>query len=357
MRPFELINLRGAVRKGPTYADVARKEGVSATTVSFVMNGRAAEMSIPVSTRERVQAAAREIGYRPNRLASSLAHGRTSTIGVIVPRLESSFFANIVHGIQEAVEEKNCRILLGYSRHDPKRESEQVQLLLEHRVDALICLADEFTAGALGHWLEDTTRQNVPVVIIDEGSHSNKADCVVADDEAGAALAMKHLIDAGHKRIAHIAGPTSHSTTPVRLQAYRQALEAAGIPVDPDLIVGSGVAQEQLAPTLRELLSSSKRPDAIFAANDVRAARAIETMREYGLRHPADIEVIGFGNLEVSRNLGFSTIDQDPQAMGRLAAERAFARIEIPTLSPKLTRSGTRLLVREGLSIIDYNAA
>jgi DNA-binding LacI/PurR family transcriptional regulator len=343
-----------AVEKRPTYTDVARVANVSATTVSFVLNGRAAEMSIPESTCERVRAAARELGYRQNRLASGLAHGRTSTIGVIVPRLESSFFAHIVHGIQEAAEQQNCRLLLGYSRHDPVREAQQVDLLLEHRVDALIC---QFTADAIGDWLPGALAQKIPVVIVDEASYAGKVDCVVPDDAGGASSAMRHLIAQGHKRIAHIAGPEAHSTSRTRLAAYKGALVEAKLPFDPDLLTGGDSLQEDLGPRIEKLLTLEDRPTAIFAANDVRAARAAEGARACGLRYPMDIEIIGFGNLEVSRSLGLSTVDQDPQEMGRFAAARAFARQKSPSMQPQTLRSSTRLLLRDGIGTVDYELA
>lgn len=336
---------------------MARRAGVSATTVSFVLNGRASEMSIPQCTCDRVHAAARDLNYKPNRLASGLAQGRTSTIGVIVPRLESHFFANIVHGIQETADEAGCRLLLGYSRHDPHREAAQVELLLEHRVDGIVCLADEFTASSLGLWLEEVVSAGMPVVIVDEGSYSDKVDCIVPDDETGVDAAMQRLISQGHIRIAHIAGPESHSTTRDRLNAYKCALVSAKIPYDSSLVVGSGARHEELSPLVRLLLTMRQRPTAIFAANDVRAARVAEVMREVGLAYPQDLELIGFGNLELSRNFGFSTIDQDPQEMGRLACRCILDRVSQPSLPPRLVRSQTRLLLRDGVGNVDYAMA
>jgi LacI family transcriptional regulator len=345
------------LHKRPTYADVAQRAGVSPTTVSFVLNGRAHEMSIPSSTCDKVLSAAKDLNYKPNRVASSLAQGKTSTIGVIVPRLESNFFANIVHGIQEVADDAGCRLLLGYSRHDPRREAAQVELLIEHRVDGIICLADEFTAGSLGLWLNDAHSQGLPIVVVDEASYTGQVDCVVPDDEYGVALAMQRLLDQGHTRIAHVAGPDGHSTSRERLMAYKGSLVGAKIPYDASLVVGCGARHEELSPLIRLLLSMRSRPTAVFAANDVRAARVVEVMRELGLSHSKDIELIGFGNLEVSRTMGFTTIDQDPQEMGKLAMRRLLVRIQSPHEPPQVIRSCTKLLVRDGVGRVDYSMA
>jgi LacI family transcriptional regulator len=314
-------------------------------------------MSIPTSTCERVHAAARDLNYKPNRLASGLAQGKTSTLGVIVPRLESHFFATIVHGIQEAADEAGCRLLLGYSRHDPERAAQQVQLLLEHRVDGIVCLADEFTSMSLGLWVEDLLATGVPLVIVDEASFADQVDSIVPDDHRGVQLAMEWLVRQGHTRIAHVAGPETHSTTRARLDAYKGALVAARIPYDSSLVVGSGSRHDELLPLIRLLLNMRQRPTAIFAANDVRAARVAEVMRELGLKHPTDLELVGFGNLEVSRNLGFSTIDQDPQEMGKLAGRCLLERIRHPNLAPRKIFSEARLLVRDGYGSLDYTLA
>jgi LacI family transcriptional regulator len=340
------------VNKRPTYADVARQAGVSATTVSFVLNGRAEEMSIPQQTRDRVLAAARELDYRPNRLTRGGTQGRTYTVGVIVPRLQSSFYARIVHGIQEVCDERSCGILLGYSRHDPLREAAQVDLFLEHRVDAIISLTDEFTAAASGRWIRSVA-PNLPVVIVDDSSHSRVVDSVVPNDEEGVRLAVDYLVSLGHSRIGMIAGPDGHSTSQRRFAAYRAALANAGLPFDPELVVGQKLRPEELNGAIGEWLEEQS-PTAIFAASDVRAARTYEVCKSMGLE--GRIPIVGFGNLEISRTLALSTVDPDPERMGRRAAECALERVAHTQVAPRTVITEVRLILRDHSAAPDYDA-
>ncbi len=334
------------MRRNPSSADVARLAGVSPTTVSFVINGRR-DILIPEETRARVLRVARELGYLPNSLARSLARGRTQTVGVIVPSLDSSFSAHIVQGVQDACFEQGYRVLLTHSQHDPTIEAKEVDLLLEHRVDGLIGVASDETVLPMAGWLDAVIREGVACVVVDDCTYAGKADCVASDDEGGARQAVGHLLGRGHRRIAHLCAGARTSTARDRRRGYAAALAAAGVALDEALVTGEAFEMPDPARSLRALLGLPHPPTALFAANDYMAADALEALRERGVRVPEDMALVGYGDTRVGRYLHLTTVRQDPQRMGRAAAQRLFARLADPKLAPEEIILPTELVIRE----------
>lgn len=332
--------------KKPNSFDVAARAGVSRTTVSYVLNGRL-DLPIPQETRARVFQAAQELGYRHNQLARSLRSGKTLTLGVVLPGLDEPYLAEIVHGVEAVCAAQGYRVLLANSQRDAATEARQVGLLLERRVDGLICLPSEHTLPHMAAWLDAAGRGGTACVIADDRTFSPRFDCVVSDDCAGARQAVDFLAASGHRRIGHLAGSQAVSSGRDRLSGYMAALSAAGLPRDPALIVGHTFDAVAVAPAVAALLRQSPPPTAMFAANDVLAAEALEALRAQGRRVPGDIVVIGYGNMSWGRYLRLATVDQDAQAMGRAAARRLFARLEEPSLPPGETLLPTRLIVRD----------
>lgn len=336
--------------KKPGALDVARRAGVSLTTVSFVMNSRM-DKSIPASTRERVLNAARELGYRPNALVRGLVRGKTQTIGVLVPRLDSSFHATIVQGIQEVCNAQDYRILLADSQHDPDLEARQIYLLLEHRVDGLlsVAVAEGGIAPQTARWLKTVKTEGLPFVVVDDRTLASEVDCVVTDDFAGAKLAVGHLLRLGHRRIAHLSAGSGMTSARDRHAGYRAALESAGIAYDDSLVAGDSyfMKPEDLQKPIRTLLELPEAPTALFAANDDLAAEAYQFVRRQGGSIPTDLALVGYGNTEVGRFLGLTTVHQEPLQMGRQAAERLFARLIDFSLAVEESVLPTRLILRE----------
>lgn len=332
--------------KKPSSFDVARVARVSRTTVSYVLNERH-DLAIPQATRERVFRAAAELGYRQNHLARSLRSGKTMLLGVILPGLDEPYMAAIVHGIEAACAEEGYRVLLANSQRDPATEARQVGLLLEHRIDGLICLPSEHTLPWMTSWLETVQENGTACVVVDDRSLSDRLDCVISDDLRGARLAVEHLIRRGHRCIAHLAGSQNVSSGQDRRNGYAAALEDAGIAVDPDMICVYSFDADRVAPAVEPLLSRPDPPTALFAANDVMAAEARETLRTHGRRVPDDMALVGYGNMSWGRYLGLTTVDQDDQVLGREAARRLFARLRDRQSSPEQIVLPTRLIVRE----------
>jgi DNA-binding LacI/PurR family transcriptional regulator len=326
--------------------DVAQRAGVSRATVSYVLNGRK-DVTIPTATRERVLRAARELGYRPNRIASSLAWGRTQTLGIVLPRLDNSFMADVVSGVQESCGPRTYRTIIVNSVYQRDVEDGQVQNLLEHLVDGIICLPRAPFPPPGESWLQRVREERVPCVIVDADAVEVGFDSVVSADRKGAEEAVDHLIRLGHRRIAHLCGYTHARSVQERLAGYREALARRGIAFDPVLVAGDTWDRSEMAVTAVELLSRAPAPTALFASNDVLASIAMKAARQHGMQVPADLAVVGFGDLDVADWIGLTSVCQSPREMGRLAAERLFSRMTEPELEPRLIVQPTRLVVRD----------
>jgi len=333
-------------RRKPSMVDVAKRAGVSQTTVSYVLSGRK-DVVIPETTRERIWRAARELGYRPNSLARGLVKGKTQTIGVLMPRMDSSFHALIMDGIQEVCTTADYRVLLADSRHDAELEARQVEMLLEHRVDGIISIA---VAGASsGSWVRMLKREGVPLVIVDEHTFEGEADCVVSDDVTGARAAVEHLIRLGHQRIVHLSAGTDMSAARDRCAGYLAAMREAGIQPREEWVKGDSffMPVERIHEIVAELLDMPKAPTALFAANDDLAAEAIEVARLRGIAVPQQLAIVGYGNTEVGRHLRLTTVHQDPRRMGQEAARRLMQRLQNPGLPVECILLPTQLVIRE----------
>lgn len=309
--------------------------GVSLTTVSLVLNRRK-NVAISEETRARVLEAARVLGYRPNSLVRGLVRGRTQTVGVIVPRLDSSFHAAVVHGIQEVLRSADYRMLLADSEHRFTDEAREVDLLLRHRVDGIISVAlpDDVPDEQVVQWVSDLVESGVALVVVDDDTVAHLADCVVADDFLGAGLVVDHLVDLGHQVIAHLSAGSLMSSSRTRRAGYEAALQRHGLPVEAGLVAGTSyfMTPQEIAEACATLLARTPRPTALFAANDDLAADAILAARKMGLHVPEDLSVAGYGDTMAGRLLQVTTVQQDPAAMGRRAAERLLQRLANPDI-------------------------
>ena len=321
-------------------ADVAARAGVSRTTVSYVLSGRA-DASISLVTRERVLQAARELSYRSNRLANGVLRGQTRMIGVVVPNLLHSFYNRIVQGIHDECDEQGLSVLLTHSRGSRQIEERNVELLMEYRVEGLVCVCYSREESQALAWAAEVCEQELPCVLVDYQPTDLPIDSVISDDVAGSRAAVEHLIGLGHRRIAHLLGDQHGSSAMQRREGYRQALRASRLPFEESLAVGGRYTLEEGARATRAVLDLSEPPSAIFAANDIMAEGALQVLAERGLEAPRDVSLVGYGDLDVSRGFGLSSVSQNSLDMGRRAVrcllerqaqkEGAAQRIMVPT--------------------------
>ncbi|MFC5381742.1 LacI family DNA-binding transcriptional regulator [Aquipuribacter nitratireducens] len=296
-----------------TITDVARTAGVSVATVSKVINGR---YGVAAATTERVQQVIDTLGYESSLVARSLRSHRTNVVGILVAEFEP-FSTEILKGASAAIAGTGYELLAysGGGRHGSEVgwEKRYLSRLSGTLIDGAVLVTPTVVDPDGG----------VPVVAIDP--HTGPADMPTVDSDnlAGAVLAVEHLLALGHRRIGHLGGRPDLESSRLRELGYRQALQAAGVTVDPALVRVGGYASDTATGPARELLSLPERPTALFAANDTSALAAVEVALELGLRVPEDVSVVGFDNVPESAlsRPPLTTVAQPMQRMGREAVE------------------------------------
>jgi LacI family transcriptional regulator len=284
-------------------------------TVSKVVRGCA---DVGADTRTRVLARIKELNYQPNWVARSLAARRTFMIGLIVPDLMHSFFAEIAKGVSATLHPLGYEVVICNSEEDGALETSEVDRLLGRQVDGLLIASAQ--APSSRDCFERIEARGIPYVLIDRRFADSSASYVGADDEAIGRMAANHLIERGCRRIAHIAGrPIAPGVG--RRKGYQNALAAAGLEL-PECYVEHADDDASGYLAARRLLALEPRPDGIFGYNDPTAAGAMKAILEAGLAIPREIKVIGVGNVHYSDLLRvpLSTIDQSSTAIGTQAA-------------------------------------
>ena len=323
--------------------DIARDLGISLMTVSKALRNH---RDISAETRKRVLKRAQQLDYQPNWVARSLVTGRTYMVGLIIPDLMHSFFAEVAKGVARMLEPRGYNLIISASEESAGLETREIAALLARNVDGLIIAS----AQKDGRWLRRNVRaRRIPCVLIDRALPSLDACYIGVDDVEIGALATRHLIEQGCRRIAHIRGPAV-STARGRLRGYRRTLIEHGLKAPPEYVV-SGRHQDSTGyEAMRHLLRLNPPPDGVFCYNDPVAAGAIKAVFEAGLRVPNDVAVIGAGNVHYSDLLRtpLSTVDQGSSAIGETAAELIMQYMEAKTpCRPQSILIPVRLVVRE----------
>jgi DNA-binding LacI/PurR family transcriptional regulator len=296
--------------------DVAEMAGLSIATVSRALSGRG---NVSPASRERARAAAAELGFVPSYQASSLASGRTRNIGLMVPTVRRWYFSSVVEGVSAALLDAGYDLTLYNITEGPVRRRSILQdFLLRKRVDAVIAVALALSEEEIGKMLAI----NRPLVGI--GGPLPGASTIWIDDHALAESAVNHLIRLGHRRIAHLTGDSVYEQDfkipRTRRAGYEKAMTDAGLQLRPSWIVRADFTVEGAYAVARDLLGgASERPTAVFAASDEMAIGTILAARDFGLRVPEDLSVIGLDGHELGELFGLTTIDQDPRGQGALA--------------------------------------
>jgi LacI family transcriptional regulator len=277
----------------PTLRDVAALAGVHPATASRALNPATKGMT-SADTAQRVLRAAEQLGYRPNAVARSLRTARSSSIGVVVPDLTNPLFPPIVRGIEAAFAPHGYVLLIVNTDNNPAQESQLVASLQARSIDGLI-----LATARLDHPLiEALAAGDLPVVLVNRRREGLTLPSVIPDDAAGIRLAVAHLAQLGHRRIAHIAGPQDTSTGTVRLRAFRAAVREQGLTYDQALVAACGSWSEARgAHALRGLLARGARFTAVVAGNDMLALGCYDVLAERGIACPDDLSVVGFNDM------------------------------------------------------------
>lgn len=297
-----------------TIKDIARTAGVSYATVSRALNGK---YGVKPSTRERVLAAARRLGYRPNAIARGLVTRRTMTIGLIVPDITNPFFPEVAAGVEDAARAAGYGVLLCNSDWQKVSERQYAALLIGRRVEGIIIAP----ISRAEEPLDERVPPSFPVVYVASNPRATPRSYVVIDNVRGALLATKHLLDAGRSPVAFIG--SQERADDERFEGYRRALADRGMACDERFVRLGDMRQASGYRLLRGMIDEGDRPRAVFAENDLMALGCLQAARECGLRVPEDVAIVGFDDIPFASfpEVQLTTIRQPTYDMGRMAVD------------------------------------
>jgi LacI family transcriptional regulator len=321
-----------------TIQDVASAAGVSVSTVSRVINQRA---DVALQTRERVLSVIDEMGYTADLAARSMRTRSNNLVGLVVPDIGFPYSIEIMKGINRVISESDYDLLV-YTTGDVKKseaashEQKYVSLLNNSITDGVIIVA-----SAAERFIT-----NAPIIAVDPHNVDPDYPSVQGTNYKGARQAMEYLIGLGHRRIAFIGGRPEIGSSGSREQAYRKVLKEHGIELDPELLRPGDFTKESGYEQSKLLMQLPEPPTAIFAANDQCAMGVWVTAEELGLHIPDDLSVIGFDNIQEAEFLGLTTVNQNLQEMGYVAATMLFKLINNEPVDTKTYKMPTKLIIR-----------
>lgn len=306
-----------------TLADIARALGVSKMTVSRAINDHP---EISPETRARILEAAQRMNYRPNQFARALTTNRSFLLGVVVPDLMHSYFAEICRGVESVAKPLGYQNLICSTDEDIANEESEIEALLP-RTDGLILAssASQFETRFYRRLLRERAR----MVLIDRHLEGIKCPVVTTDDVKVGELATEHLLNLGHRRVGHLKG-TVASTAALRFEGYKRALAKRRVPFDAQLVRECGFAEADGYRATREWLKAGALPSAIFAANDPAAIGAMSAIAEAGLKIPDEVAIVGGGNIHYGDMLRvpLTTVAWSTTEMGQVAAQLLIDMVE-----------------------------
>lgn len=300
----------------PTIYQVAERAGVSLSTVSRVLNGKA---SVNKVLKERVEKAVKELNYRPNSVARSLANNRTDSVGVLVPELNAPFFGDLMQAVESTLRAADKHVIISVGRNCLETEKDAVEFLISRNCDALIMHAEALS----DEYLLELNQSKLPVALVNRQVEGLPDACTSLDNEKGGYLATRHLLELGHKDIAYISGPTDKCDASLRLEGHRRALSEAGLPINPQLIFNGDYSEEDGKIGLLELMARDVPFTALVCANDWMASGAISCARDLGMSLPHDLSVVGFDDVVFAHHVfpRLTTVSNPIAEMAEMSAK------------------------------------
>jgi len=319
-----------------TMGDVARIAGVSASTVSHVLNGT---RKVNTATRLRVEAAIEETGYRRNGVARSLAAGRTHTVGLSISALTNPYFGSLVHAVERALSDAGYVLIVGDSHDDVTSEQRVTGSLLDRQVDGMIVAP---AAGSERVTLPEITRTGTPLVLIDRGVDAG-CDQVGPENFSSARSLTEHLLELGHRRIAVVRGLAGISSTIERFDGYCAALTDRGIAVDPTLVLDGDSNTDVAEREVHALMSGADRPTALVSLNNAMTIGTLKALRSLDLSIPGEVAFSCYDDFEWSDLFQprLTAAAQDVETIGVTAVELLLRRMRGSTDAPQQIRVPT----------------
>jgi LacI family transcriptional regulator len=311
-------------------SDIARELNVSRITVSKALRNHP---DISVGMKKKVTALAKKMGYVPNLIATQLNSRHSHTIGIVIPDLENSFFSYIVDSIIDYATDKNFRVILTVSRENETIEKRNIENLIGMRVDGLLVCNSQKSSGTAIY--DQIRRMNIPLIFFDRMIPGLDFTSIVFDDKPGAISALDELINAGYRKIAHLAGYQGINIGKERMEGYKASLIKHNIPVRNEWIIEGGYELTDGQISFNKLFSQKHLPEVILAVNDRVALGAYFAANQSGLKIPDDIGIIAYGFSETADrfNPPLAIINQDPRNMGKTAAMNLINEIKMKSLN------------------------
>lgn len=301
-----------------TIYDIAKKLNITAATVSRALNNN---LKISQATRDLVLETASQMNYKQNKLAKALRSGKSNNVGVIVPRIDSNFFASVIRGIEEQLHPEGYHVIICQTHEDEKREIENINTLLNAQVDGIL-MSISNASKETENVIKRVISNKVPLIFFDRKLNLNEVSSVIIDDFEGGYRATNHLIQQGCTKIAHLAGDQSLEIYQNRFKGYKQALLDHKISFKEEYVLRTKSNVDAGINATKILLQLENPPDAIFSSSDFAGLGAIQELKEQSIAIPKDFCIVGFGNEPFTKfmELSISTINQFPMEMGKIAA-------------------------------------
>jgi len=339
------IETKKLIKTKATIKDVAKEAGVSIATVSRIVNNMPGHYN--EKTKRRVVQTIKKLNYQPNAIARSLRNKKTRTIGFIVPGLQP-FFAEVLEGVQSVARKKGYSIVLCNTDYDPKQEEAYVVNLLERRIDGAI-----FTSGVMKdeHILR-LKEEGIPIVLIEKFIESSDIPAVVIDNISAAKRAVKHLLSLGYKNIGYISAPLELVPLRKRFEGYKQALLERQVSYDPSVVYIEKTIKKEDPRSgykiMKRILRQGNVPRAFFIVSDTLAIGAIKAIKDFGMRVPDDIAIVGFDDIDIASfsDPPLTTVVQPKYQMGVEGMEMLIKAMSGVKLRKKEIRLDVELVVR-----------
>ena len=329
-----------------TIHDIAKELNISASTVSRALHNHP---RISQATRDAVHEVAEKYSYQPNVMASSLRQGRSKTVGVVVPRINRNFFANVIGGMEEVLAASGYHLMICQTHENLEDEKAAIQTLVNARVDAILLSVSLETT--LGDHLKVLKDKGISLFFFDRILESVNVGSVMIDDSLGAYLNVKHLIEQGYRRIVHVAGAEQINIYSARKRGYLDAMKEAGIEAKPGWIMEKPLVLEGGEEAFRDAMNLLEKPDAFFCSGDFAALGVMQAALNAGLRIPDDLGITGFANEPFTAFLkpSLTTVDQRGAEMGKIVAEMfmEYRKNNDSSQECKKTVLEPRLIIRE----------
>jgi DNA-binding LacI/PurR family transcriptional regulator len=329
-----------------TIKDIANALEISPSTVSRALNDHP---NISEETKKLVSAKAKEMKYQANFIAAGLRTKRSNSIGILVPHINSSFFASAIDGIQKIVSDHGYFTIICQSNEDYHNEVDQIRSLLSSKVEGVILSLSSHTNDY--EHIESLEAYDTPFVFFDRIAPGFDTPTVEANDFAGGFQAVEHLIKRGRKKIAHLGGPNILGISKRRYEGYLEALKTYGYPVNEEHVVFTDpdVNHEEI---IERMFGDPKEmPDALFTFSDELAVEAILKLKKMGYNVPKDVSVVGFGNSNLCEIVEphLTSVTHEPEKMGEAAADLLFKVIQKRHITPeqKNQKFDSRVVIRD----------